>query len=140
LVRFTKAQVRPPPETLLTVVLVPLRWSVEMKASNCSLPAAVENAGLAMVVLADAPSCVTVASTVMAAQPYLVASASANKKIIERWITGQIDFLFPRTASTLLPANSDCAFPIVTCAFLSQPDSWNDNSPASKSQISGSRM
>ena len=51
LVRCTNVQVRPPPETLLTVV-VPDMLSAEIKASNSSLVPAVVKAGETTVVLA----------------------------------------------------------------------------------------
>ena len=80
--RFTRVQVSPAPVTLLTVVLLPLRYSVEMKASTCSLAADVVNTGLVMVVLADSVF-ETVTSAAIAPNAKPVASA---KKPMRRTI------------------------------------------------------
>jgi hypothetical protein len=61
-VRFTRAQVNPPPVTLVTVVPPVDAESVETKARHSSFGAVVENAGVVIELLADAPSRETVAS------------------------------------------------------------------------------
>src|SRR5262245_48132751 len=61
-VRLTSTQVRPAPLTPVTVVFGPLVQSVEINANNSSLPAVVENADVATVVLAVPWSANTVAS------------------------------------------------------------------------------
>jgi hypothetical protein len=61
-VRFTRAQVNPPPATLVTVVPPDDAESVETKARHSSFGAVVENAGVVIDVLAEAPSRETVAS------------------------------------------------------------------------------
>jgi hypothetical protein len=55
-VRFTRAQVKPPPVTLLTVIPPERPESDDTNASNSSLGAVVENAGLVTVVPADVRS------------------------------------------------------------------------------------
>jgi hypothetical protein len=63
----TSTQVKPAPVTPETVMLVPDFWSDEINASNSSLPAVVENADVATVVLAVARSANTFASIAIAA-------------------------------------------------------------------------
>ena len=67
LLLFTSVHVRPPPVTVCTVVFVPPRESVAIRASSSSLPAVVENAGVAIVVLAAPRSLNVVASMATAA-------------------------------------------------------------------------
>src|ERR1700730_13288902 len=62
LARATSVHVMPPPATALTLVFAPERQSVAIKASNSSLPALVEIAGLTIVLLAVALSLNTAAS------------------------------------------------------------------------------
>jgi hypothetical protein len=64
LARTTSDHVRPPPEALVTVVFVPPRKSVAMKASNSSFAEAVENVGDVMVVLELPLSLETLTSSV----------------------------------------------------------------------------
>jgi hypothetical protein len=61
-VRFTSAQVRPPPVTLVTVKPPDTLESAEMNASNSSLGTVVENAAVVNVVLGDVPSRDTILS------------------------------------------------------------------------------
>jgi hypothetical protein len=62
LVRFTSAQVSPPPVTLLTVIPPDAPESAEMNANNSSFGTVVENAAVVTVVLADVLSVEVIAS------------------------------------------------------------------------------
>jgi len=70
----TKVQVKPPPATPVTVVLGPDSRSVEMKASNSSLPEVMEKVEVTSFVFARALSIETFASTEIAAEPTFVAA------------------------------------------------------------------
>jgi hypothetical protein len=68
LARLTSAQTSPPPATAVTVVVPVAAPSVATNARRSSLPAAVENAGLAIVVLEVERPVVLFTSTAIAAE------------------------------------------------------------------------
>jgi hypothetical protein len=85
LVLLTSTQVSPAPEIPVTVVLGDEFLSAEIKANSSSLPEAVENAGVPIVVLAAPWSAETFASIVIAPQ----AGAARNKPTTSQIVIAQ---------------------------------------------------
>ena len=88
LARVTRVHTSPPPATAVTVVLPVAAPSVATNASRSSLPAAVEKAGLAIVVLDDERPVVLLTSTAIAAEatvednPTRVTASAARRRFV----------------------------------------------------------